>query len=197
MTRLEFISLMGGLKMARQDNRDRFWTLEKFLPSKEPEVNGFHPAHTIFLEALVASHVPQVAAITGFQSFEELWAARVKSGRYRASVTLLQTTVHSTEIDLNAELRKPSRIFELRVYRSPTSEQLKALHECAGIHPILQNARTAGENMPNLTYLIPFESLAAREKAWGTLGSDPEWVKVRESSSVIEISLFSPPARSS
>jgi len=55
-----------------------------------------------------------------------------------------------------------------------------------------------GANKPNLTYVIPFENLAAREKAWAAFGADPEWVKVRKESiekhgqisSVIQISLF-------
>ena len=52
--------------------------------------------------------------------------------------------------------------------------------------------------MPNLTYLIPFENLAAREKAWDAFGADAEWVKVRKESiekygqisSVVQISIF-------
>jgi hypothetical protein len=52
--------------------------------------------------------------------------------------------------------------------------------------------------MPNLTYVIPFENLAAREKAWDAFGADPEWIKVRKESidkhgqisSVMQISLY-------
>jgi len=36
-----------------------------------------------------------------------------------------------------------------------------------------------GKNMPNLTYMVTFESLAAREKIWGDFGKDPEWQKLR------------------
>jgi hypothetical protein len=36
--------------------------------------------------------------------------------------------------------------------------------------------------MPNLTYLIPFASLAEREKAWDAFAADPEWVKARADS---------------
>ena len=46
--------------------------------------------------------------------------------------------------------------------------------------------------------LIPFENLAARERAWEAFAADPEWVKVRKESiersgqisSIIQISLF-------
>jgi hypothetical protein len=78
-------------------------------------------------------------------------------------------------------------------YHSPTFRQLAALHERfsgpeikifhrAGIHPILYCSTLIGQNIPNLTYLIPFENLAAREKAWTAFAADPEWVKVRKGS---------------
>jgi hypothetical protein len=106
-------------------------------------------------------------------------------------------------------LSKPPRVFELRTYHSPTERQLRALHERfagpeirifhrSGIHPVLYSSTLIGPNKPNLTYLIPFDDLAAREKAWAAFGADPEWVKVRaesvaksgQISSVIQMSLF-------
>jgi hypothetical protein len=52
--------------------------------------------------------------------------------------------------------------------------------------------------MPNLTYLTPFDSLAAREAAWTRFQADPEWHRVRQESidnhgytpRIITISLF-------
>jgi hypothetical protein len=81
----------------------------------------------------------------------------------------------------------------LRVYHSPTWKQLAALHERfrgpeikifhrSGIHPILYGSTVIGPNVPNLTYLIPFADLAAREKAWAAFGADPDWQKVRKES---------------
>ena len=79
------------------------------------------------------------------------------------------------------------------MYHSSNSTILRALHERfagpeskifarSGIHPVLYSSTVFGGEMPNLTYLIPFDSLAAREKAWDTFGADPEWLKVREES---------------
>ena len=104
---------------------------------------------------------------------------------------------------------KPPRVYELRTYHSPTERQLQALHERfagpeiqifhrSGIHPVLYSSTYIGPDQPNLTYLTPFDDLAAREKAWAAFGADPEWVKVRtesiarsgQISSVIQISLF-------
>jgi len=104
---------------------------------------------------------------------------------------------------------KPPRVFELRTYHSPTERQLRALHERfagpeikifhrSGVHPLFYSSTVVGANMPNLTYLIPFDSLAAREQAWAAFGADPEWAKVRQESvekygqisNIIGISLY-------
>jgi len=63
---------------------------------------------------------------------------------------------------------------------------------------VLYSSTYIGPYHPNLTYLTPFDDLAAREKAWAAFGADPEWVKVRNESiarsgqisSVIQVSLF-------
>ena len=75
--------------------------------------------------------------------------------------------------------------------------EIKIFHR-VGIRPLFYTSTVIGQNIPNLTYLIPFENLAEREKAWNAFGADPEWVKVRKESidkhgqisSVIQISLF-------
>jgi hypothetical protein len=35
-----------------------------------------------------------------------------------------------------------------------------------------------GSNLPNLTYMLVHQNMAAREKNWGAFGSDPEWRKL-------------------
>jgi hypothetical protein len=88
---------------------------------------------------------------------------------------------------------KTPRVFELRVYHSPTQRQLQILHQRfagpeigifhrCGIYPILYANTLVGQNMPNLTYFMPFASLADREKAWDAFGADPDWVKARAES---------------
>ena len=89
------------------------------------------------------------------------------------------------------------------------ASQLQALHERfagpeikifhrSGVHPLFYSSTVVGANMPNLTYLIPFDSLAAREQAWAAFGADPVWAKVRQESvekygqisNIIRISLY-------
>jgi len=166
----------------------------------------------IVLEALMAPHMPQVATLFGFGSVEELLGARE---RLRAdeewkkgfeawenhpeqpyehlTSTLLELTDYCPTVPTSLEPRNAPRIFEIRVYHSPTWRQLRALHERfagpeiqifhrVGVHPILYSSTVFGGQLPNLTYVIPFDDLAAREKAWNAFGADPEWVKVRKES---------------
>jgi hypothetical protein len=217
---LETFYLQQGSQVGRMN--EYFSKLE--LPAlQRVEYNG----PVIYLESLVAPHMPQMVAVYGFQSLEHMWGVHTRINKdpeimknfeqwdsgdppfEQASSTLLQAADYSPEIVAPAEPPKTPRLFELRVYHSPTWRQLKALHERfagpeiqifhrVGVHPILYTSTLIGTNMPNLTYLIPFENLAAREKAWEAFAGDPEWIKVRKESiekhgqmsSVIQISLF-------
>lgn len=228
---------------APAEAKTRYYVLEKFFlknGTQPGRINEFmrdallpalHKVHTgpkIFMEALVAPHMPQFALILGLRSLEELpsleaalwkqealvkasedWEAQAEPPCEHSSASLLEAADYSPEIVPLDPPPKTPRILELRVYHSPTYRQLKALHERfagpeikifhrSGVHPLFYASTYFGENRPNLTYLIPFESLAAREKAWAAFGADPEWAKVRKESidkhgqisSVIQISLY-------
>ena len=193
-----------------------------------PALGKIHSGPKLVLEALVAPHMPQVAVILGFQSVEDMWSQRAKLFEDQELLkafeawqegseppfeqqtnVLLEATEYSPEIVTPDPPPKSPRIFELRVYHSPTYKQLQALHDRfegpeikifhrVGVHPVLYSSTIIGPNMPNLTYLIPFDDLAAREKAWNAFSADPEWIKVRKESiekhgqisSVIQISLY-------
>jgi hypothetical protein len=176
-----------------------------------PAVGRVHSGPIIVLEALVAAHMPQVALIEGFDSVAQMFSLRQQLAGDKnlnaaleawergeeqpyehCSTSLLEATDYCPEVKADPQ-RKTPRIFELRTYHSPTWRQLAALHERfagpeirifhrVGVHPILYTSTIFGQQMPNLTYLIPFENLAEREKAWAAFGADPEWVKVRAES---------------
>jgi hypothetical protein len=82
------------------------------------------------------------------------------------------------------------RIFELRTYESNNmkaaerkirmfNEGEMAIFERLGMAPVFFGATMVGRNLPNLTYMLSFDSLAARDKLWSAFGSDPEWQKLR------------------
>jgi hypothetical protein len=110
-------------------------------------------------------------------------------------ITLLEAAPFSPANSPEApgETHDARRYFELRAYHSSSRAIMHSLHERfagpetrifarSGIHPVLYGNTVIGADVPNLTYLIPFDSLGAREKAWDTFNADPEWLKVREES---------------
>jgi len=212
------------LKNGTQPGRINEFMSKAYLPV----VSKVHAGPRICMEALVAAHMPQFALITGYGSLEELsslhvtlvqqeeflkafqgWESDAEPPYEHCTSSLLEATGYSPEIVPLDPPPKPPRILELRTYHSPTWRQLRALHERfsgseikifhrCGVHPLLYTTMIFGANLPNLTYLIPFDNLAAREKAWAAFGADPEWIKVRKESiekhgqisNVIQMSLF-------
>ena len=79
-----------------------------------------------------------------------------------------------------------TRIFEMRAYRSP-GRSLDSIFRRNGIHPILCET-----SVNRIDYLIPFESLASRERAWTALNTDPEWIEMRaEAGRLSEVAIYS------
>jgi hypothetical protein len=84
--------------------------------------------------------------------------------------------------------RRP-RIFELRTYESHSEKAAKkkiemfnrgeiAIFRRAGLTPVFFGETLAGGNMPNLTYLLVYEDMAAHDKQWSAFSGDPEWKKL-------------------
>jgi len=218
--------LPSGLAAAGSASQTHFYLFEQFFLEQGTQPNRIHDFFSkalspaleriykgprIFLEAVIAPHMPQVAAIVGLDTSERVWSVSKQlfsdkefvrafdaweAGEppyVSASASLLAATEYSPEIARPEKPPAAPRFFELRTYHSPTARQLKLLQERfsgpeikifhrVGIHPILYTTTVFGENRPNLTYLIPFDSLAAREKAWADFGADEEWIRVRKES---------------
>src|ERR1035438_663300 len=190
---------------------DQATRLEKFFSSQAPLFAKHMRAFGVFT-AVMAPHAQTMMVLGGYASPDDMTAsagqiesdpgyqkahAEFENGAEppydSAQRVLLQATAFSPEIVPLAEKPKSLRYFELRIYHSPTARQLAMVHERfagpeiqifhrSGVNPILYADTVIGPDMPNLTYLIPFASLADREKAWDAFNADPEWVKVRAES---------------
>lgn len=84
---------------------------------------------------------------------------------------------------------KQSRIFELRTYESHSKKANKtkiamfnkgeiAIFKRTGLAPVFFGETLVGSKMPNLTYMLTFDDMAARDKNWATFVADPEWKKL-------------------
>ena len=86
---------------------------------------------------------------------------------------------------------KKQRIFELRTYESHGIKAAKkkiemfneggeiAIFRKTGLQPVFFGETVIGPQLPNLTYMLVFESLAERDEKWKVFGSDPDWKKLR------------------
>jgi len=54
-----------------------------------------------------------------------------------------------------------------------------AIFRRLGMSPVFFAQTIVGRNVPNLTYMLCYDDLAAREKLWKDFGADPEWQKLR------------------
>ena len=84
----------------------------------------------------------------------------------------------------------PSRVFELRTYKSHNdragAKKIEMFEK--GEFPIFRRVGlnwvffakdVVGNTLPSLTYLLVFANLAAYDKAWAAFRDDPDWVKLR------------------
>ena len=85
-----------------------------------------------------------------------------------------------------------SRIFELRVYESHSLKAAKkkiamfnegdeiAIFRKTGLQPVFFGETLFGPAMPNLTYMLVFDSMETRNKHWDQFRTDPDWLTLRE-----------------
>ncbi len=83
-------------------------------------------------------------------------------------------------------------IYEMRVYRTLPGRMPALLSRFANVtlriwerHGIQQAGfwtTAIGESSNDLTYMLAWESLAAREKIWAAFMADPEWIAARADS---------------
>jgi hypothetical protein len=85
---------------------------------------------------------------------------------------------------------RAAHIFEIRTYESPNEKagarKVKmfddaeiAIFRRSGMLPVFFGQTVIGAGQPSLTYMLAYDDLAARDKAWSAFGKDPEWQKLR------------------
>ncbi|MHC1764131.1 MAG: NIPSNAP family protein [Verrucomicrobiia bacterium] len=108
--------------------------------------------------------------------------------RVESSLMVAFEGMPKLEVPSGTAERKP-RLFELRTYESHSKKANKkkiemfnngeiAIFRRTGLAPVFFGETLIGQKMPNLTYMLVFDNMAAHDKNWGTFGSDPEWRKL-------------------
>lgn len=87
---------------------------------------------------------------------------------------------------LEAPATSADRVFQLRTYESPsvkTGQKKIEMFNTAeidifrkvGLNPVFFGETLIGAKMPNLTYMLAFESMDEQKAAWGRFGKDAGW----------------------
>jgi hypothetical protein len=124
-------------------------------------------------------------ALESFNAQPGLSYERMESMLLRAFDAMPQVAVPPVEGP------RARRLFEVRMYESNNSSTLArkikmfesgeiAIFKRLGMQPVFFGRMIVGPKMPNLVYMLAFDDMAAREKAWRAFGGDPEWKKLRE-----------------
>jgi len=105
----------------------------------------------------------------------------------RIESSLLKAFPHTI---LTAAPEKKPRIFELRQYQSAgeaagkkkiemfTDQGEIDIFKRLGFNPVFWGETVIGPLRPNLTYMITFDNLAAKDANWKAFGSDAQWKKI-------------------
>jgi hypothetical protein len=148
---------------------------------------------------MVAEHASPAAFETCWQRADEsgdvarateAFFAQVQLPYQRMQVELLRGFAKFPKIEVPpGDAGRSPRIFELRTYESNTPLSLRKkigmfedgeidLFRKFGLLPVFFGQMIAGAKMPNLTYMVAFDSLAAREANWRAFATSPEWKKM-------------------
>ena len=91
---------------------------------------------------------------------------------------------------LETPVKSPGRIFQLRIYESPSvktgQKKIEMFNDAGeidifrrvGLHPVFFGETLIGAKMPNLTYMLVFESGDELKANWSKFGSDPAWKRL-------------------
>ena len=108
--------------------------------------------------------------------------------RKESSLLLAFTGMPKLEVPAQVAEKKP-RVFELRTYEAHSRKANKkkvemfnvgeiAIFRRTGLQPVFFGETLIGTKLPNLTYLLVFDDMAARDRNWATFVGDPEWKKL-------------------
>ena len=109
----------------------------------------------------------------------------------RQEVSVLAAVPKMPRIEVPAATAaKGPRLFELRIYESPSEKAHRAkvrmfaemgeleIFRRVGLTPVFFSRTLAGSRMPSLVYMLVHENMAGREKSWDAFRNDPEWKKL-------------------
>lgn len=93
--------------------------------------------------------------------------------------------------ELATPVKSPGRIFQLRIYESPSvktgQKKIEMFNDAGeidifrrvGLHAVFFGEAILGAHLPNLTYMLVFDSPEELKANWAKFGGDPGWQKLK------------------
>jgi len=93
--------------------------------------------------------------------------------------------------ELETPSTAPGRVLQLRTYESPSvklgQKKIEMFNDAGeikifrrvGLNPVFFGETIGGAKMPNLTYMLAFDSMDAQKAGWQKFRTDPDWLKLR------------------
>lgn len=120
-------------------------------------------------------------------------SSKASADRVAGAYTELRTTILQS-FEAVPQLERPfenvGRVFQLRTYENPSvaacRKKVEMFHRGeidifrrVGLAPVFFGVAVAGPSLPNLTYMLSFESSTARQDAWSRFIKDPAWLSLK------------------
>jgi hypothetical protein len=156
-----------------------------FYPEKEPS-----PIYVLLPHPNLESVVTSTRTLLADPEFEAKGAPLLNAPanalafqRVESSLLLAFAGMPSLE----TPVKNAGRVLQLRIYESPSVKtgQKKiemfndageiAIFRRTGLHPVFFGEGLIGDKLPNLTYMLAFESREQLDVNWKSFVSDPEW----------------------
>jgi hypothetical protein len=191
---LNFYRLRNGTQMARLHD----YLSQVYLPLCRKAGAGPVGCFT----NVIGPDSPSLLVVTGYASLAQLEALREKEEPELRPAPAADPPYLRRETWLLRGIRsvpriepppvqegRPPRLFELRIYESHDERanrekiamfdqaETAILRRC-GLLPVFFGQALFGSRLPNLTYMLAYDDMAAREKAWAAFREDPEWRKI-------------------
>lgn len=169
--------------------------LNEFLSGKYlPALRKSGVTKVGFFGNLIGQASPLVLQVTEFKNLaqaEASWEIPAALDYVRVETSLIRSFDGLPSLEMPAaEAGRPARVFELRTYESNNFGSLGkkigmfntgeiAIFRKTGLNPVFFGETVFGANMPNLTYMLWYDSLAAREANWKKFVGHPDWDKLK------------------
>lgn len=157
-----------------------------FVPMESEEHFVYVLISHCCMESAVALNTKMLADEAYVKAAADIFAAPKKDPIYQRVESSLSLAFDDCP-QVEAPNLKDTRVLQLRIYESHTAERAKKkvamfneggeidlFREC-GMPPVFFGETLVGDLMPNLTYMLSFEDMEAKEKGWKTFIASPEW----------------------